>query len=430
METYLKRTYKQRKAKDKQEAETEAKSFPFWDYRSRRGSLTTSTCTSSSGSSYDGCSLSSLSSVRSADTASINSSVSSSESDSSMVSNDPQRLTLQFLVDPHEILPLIDLYQPVVEWIDRDLHIFKVTEKVSADNLNQSLLRSKNVSRMPSIAVMLFLEEEGVLGYERIQGAKRRFEKPPWKFHHSEQVGQGKINLYPYNSADYFYTSEDLPLWAVRQVHYGKEHVRIVLFVSDEHWLDMLHFYKLVIGCDPDIQKEDFCYFTVHSHINYDVQFALKKLKGETTPRVLDSVKLQFRVSQVGNMVPLFPNICKPVSDRMWETTDHDGNNIVLDVIDTVRMKTSTPSECSASSRSSRPSSNSSRSSIRSLNSVQSLTSVTSSVDSSMSSISSDSSNTSSKTKEAKLPRSNIFEPPKLPEKPNKCIAALQGFYV
>ena len=50
-----------------------------------------------------GCSLSSLSSVRSADTASINSSVSSSESDSSMVSNDPQRLTLQFLVDPHEV---------------------------------------------------------------------------------------------------------------------------------------------------------------------------------------------------------------------------------------------------------------------------------------------------------------------------------------
>ena len=337
-----------------------------------------------------------------------------------------------------QILPLIDLYQPVIEWIDRDLHIFKVSERTSQDNLNQSVFQRKNVSRMPSIAVMLFLEEEGVLGYERIQGAKRRFEKSPWKFHHSEQVGQGKINLYPYNSADYFYTSEDLPLWAVRQVHYGKEHVRIVLFVSDGNWSDMVQFYKLVIGCEPDTQKEDFCLFTVHSHINYDVQFALKKLKGETSPRVLDCVKLQFRVSQVGNMVPLFPNICKPVSDRMWETTDHDGNSIIIDVMDTIRIKTKTPSESSRSSvasRASRPSSSSSRSSVRSLTSVQSLTSVTSSVDSSMSSISSDSSNasskTSSKTSEAvKLPNKKTFQPPKLPEKPNKCIAALQGFYV
>ena len=318
--------------------------------------------------------------------------------------------------------------------------MFKVTEKTGEDNLNQSLYQSKTVSRIPSIAVMLFLEEEGVLGYERIQCAKRRFEKPPWKFHHSEQIGQGKINLYPYNSADYFYTSEDLPLWAVRQVHYGKEHLRVVLFVSDGNWLDMVQFYKLVIGCEPDIQKEDFCLFTVHTHVNYDVQFALKKLKGETRPRVLDCVRLQFRVSQVGNMVPLFPNICKPISDRMWATTDHDGNNIIIDVMDTVRIKPSTSSNSSVSSRSSRvsrvsrtsrpPSSNSSRSSVRSMTSVQSLTSVTSSVDSSMSSISSDSLNRSSKTSEApKLPKNN-FQPPILPEKPNKCIAALKGFYV
>lgn len=318
----------------------------------------------------------------------------------------------------------------MVNWIDRDLHIFRVKEKTTEDNLNQSVFNSRKVSRMPSVAVMLFLEEEGVLGYERIQSAKRRFEKPPWKFHHSEQLGQGKINLYPYNSADYFYTSEDLPLWAVRQVHYGKEHIRIVLFVSDENWIDMVKFYTLVIGNDPDIQKDDFCLFTVHSHINYDAQFALKKLKGETTPRVLDSVKLQFRVSQVGNMVPLFPNICKPVSDRLWETTDHDGNNIVIEVIGTCRNRTSTPSESSASSRASVASSKSSRSSVRSLKSVQSLTSVTSSVESSMSSLSSESSVTSSKTSEAKLPTARRFEPPKLPEKPNKCIAALQGFYV
>ena len=333
------------------------------------------------------------------------------------------------------MLPLIDLYQPLINWIDNDLHIFKVNEKSFSDTSGQTFVQSATGSRLPSLAVMLFLSEEG----QRIQTAKRRFEKPPWKFHHTEQVGQGKINLYPYNSSDYFYTSEELPLWAVRLVHCGKELIRTVLFTSHECWEDMVRLYKLIIGFEPDVCKDDFCLFTVHSNNSYDVQFALKKLKGETTPRVLESVKLQFRVPEVGNLVPLFPNICKPVSDRMWETQDHDGNTIVIEVIGKPRPTSSTPDRKVVPSRTSR---NSSRSSAQSVMSVQSATSLTSSLSSStsssMTSVSSAASDNTDISVKAlsppalppRVPKKPKVLPPKLPEKPKQCLASLQGFYV
>jgi hypothetical protein len=184
------------------------------------------------------------------------------------------------------------------------------------------------------MAVMAFLQEEAMLGCERIQMAKRHFNKAPWKFHHSERVARStsRINPYPYNSQDYYYTSGDLPLWAVRQVHYGKEHIRVVLFTSEVHWGDMVQFYRLIFGLDPELLRDDFCLFTIHTHIHYDVQFALKKLKGDTKPRPLDSVKLQLRVADLGHLISYFPHVCTPLSDTKWETRDHDGNTIVFDV--------------------------------------------------------------------------------------------------
>lgn len=279
---------------------------------------------------FAGSSISSFSSMRSETEAESISLSGTSDTDSIMLS-DPYRMTIQCLTDSHEIYPMMDIYQPVIDWVDPDLHIVKVSE-MTETNKNSENDIDVLTSRIPSITVMIFLHEEGMLGCERIQGAKRHFEKSPWKFHHSEQVSRGRVNPYPYNSQDFYYTSEDLPLWAVRQVHYGKEHIRFVVFTSEENWTDMVRFYKLIIGAEPELQRNDFCLFTVHTHIHYDVQFALKKLGGETKPHPPSCVKLQFRVTEVGHIVPLFPNICKPLSDTRWETRDHDGNTIILEV--------------------------------------------------------------------------------------------------
>lgn len=321
MEAYVKRTYAQ-----KNRPGGATNKYPFWDYRSRRGSLSTS----ASNSSNDGSSISSIGSMRS-EAEGENISLSGNSDIDSIMLSDPYRLTVHFLADSHEVYPMMDMYQPVIDWVDPDLHIFKVSERINVSEQREDDF-TYSESSIPSTAVMIFLHEEGMLGCERIQTAKIHFEKSPWKFHHSEQVSRGRVNPYPYNSQDFFYTSEDLPLWAVRQVHYGKEHIRLVIFAGEENWGDMVHFYKLIIGTDPELLRDDFCLFTVHTHTHYDIQFALKRLPRGIKPRPLECVKLQFRVTDVGHIVPLFPNVCKPLSDTRWETKDHDGNTIVLEV--------------------------------------------------------------------------------------------------
>lgn len=454
MDTYLKRTYHQRLVKVKQKVVEQNKSiFPFWDYRSRRGgSLSVShSCSSSSGSSssFDGCSLSSLSSIWSSDAVSINSNMSSSDLEPIMITNDANRLQLHFFVDKHEVSAITELCRVATGWIDQGINIIKVYERENDWQMNQSINQSQQVSRMPSVAVMLFLGEDGQLGYERIQSAKRRFEKPPWKYHHSEHVGNGKINPYPNNSPDYFYSSEELPLWAMRVVHFGKELIRSVLFVSQVSWKYMVQFYKLIIGYAPIICKEDFCLFTMYSGENYDVQFALKMLKGETTPRVLESVKLQFQVPDVGSLVPLLPNVCKPITDNLWETRDHDGNIITIEVTGKLHLKSSTPTD--TPNIMSIRSSQSSLSSNASSKSVQSLTSVTSSSTTSslysLSNIKSECSDVISEETEEDVPpklpprvpnRNNLHsrdvikkdKQPVLPEQSKQYSEGLRGFYV
>ena len=278
--------------------------------------------------SITGSSISSISSR--SETGSENTSISEHSDTDSLMVPDQQRMSLQFLTDPNEISAMEDLYQPILNWIDPDLHIIKVTDSSECvDNNRTSMLDSG--TRIPSMAIMVFLHEEGMLGFQRIQTVKRNFEKAPWKFHHSEEVHRGAINPYPYNSQDFYYTSENLPLWAIRQVHYGKEHIRTVLFVSEDNWDNMVQFYKLLVGAEPDTKREDFCLFTVHSHVNFDIQLALKKLQSDTKPRVLENVKIQFRVNDISNIMPMFPNVCRPLSDSRWETTDNDGNVVVIE---------------------------------------------------------------------------------------------------
>ncbi|XP_060563366.1 protein FAM124A-like [Ruditapes philippinarum] len=344
METYLRRTYAQKKLVEQKD------DFPFWDYRSRRGAFSSSNSSlASSNSSCDGSSISSISSR--SDTAGEIISISEHSDTDSLLPLEQQKMTIQLLTDTHEISAMEDVYQPIINWIDPDLHVLKITDKSeSLDNAFTSL--SDISAQIPSMAIMVFLQEDGMVGFERIQTMKRYFEKSPWKFHHSEQVNRGAINPYPYNSQDFYYTSEDLPLWAVRQVHTGKEFFRTVLFVKDTNWQSMMQFYKLILGSEPDVKREDFCLFTVSSFHNFNIQLALKKLQVDTKPRVLDSVRLQFLVNDISNIVSLLPNVCRPLSDTRWETTDNDGNVIVLET-PRIQCNSTFSDKCSLSDRSS-----------------------------------------------------------------------------
>ncbi|KAK7089917.1 hypothetical protein V1264_009797 [Littorina saxatilis] len=309
------------------------------------------------------------------------SSASGSEMDV-MALRDPARLTFELSVDPHEVYPLLDLYEALTGWIDPDLRLFHAAERetvssntankchqqhsgarkgilVNKHNVNNNRHRNLSTFRggqhfidegetvfrnnandevrleegSPPVSVVLFLYEEETCSGGRVDSVRQCMERAPWKLHHCERASRRNLNLNP-KSLDYFFLSEDLPLWSVRQVHYGKEHIRIVVQTKDDTWLDMVQFYKLILGFEPDLLRDDFCLFTVHSQINFDIQFALKR-EGPTTstqPSTRQSVRLKFKVAELGRLVPLFPNVCQPISEACWLTTDHDGNQVLLDV--------------------------------------------------------------------------------------------------
>ncbi|XP_059149880.1 LOW QUALITY PROTEIN: protein FAM124B-like [Physella acuta] len=247
---------------------------------------------------------------------------------------DPCRITLHIIADPHEVCPLADLYQPIISYVDPHLHLFRVTER-SAPRYKPNLT---STSTTPALAVMGFLTRirtrtHGTRSRDVISEARQLLKRRPWRFHHDEKMHAGKINALPDNAQEYYYTSPDLPLWALRHVHYGRQHIRYVLYTYRASWADQVNFYKLVFGIEPDLLRDDFCLFTVYANENYDVQFALKKQTNDQDIVTLDSVYIQIKVKDVGRLVPLLPGVCRPVSDVKWQTSDHDGNVIVLDVV-------------------------------------------------------------------------------------------------
>ncbi|PIK43321.1 hypothetical protein BSL78_19838 [Apostichopus japonicus] len=67
-----------------------------------------------------------------------------------------------------------------------------------------------------------------------------------------------------------------------------------------------------------------------HSRNNVDIQLAIKKVPREYSVRPLNSAFLQFKVREAGELVPLLPRACSPISPQRWQTTDPDGNVILL----------------------------------------------------------------------------------------------------
>ncbi|KAK3578584.1 hypothetical protein CHS0354_002153 [Potamilus streckersoni] len=193
-------------------------------------------------------------------------------------------------------------------------------------------------SSLPALCVMLFLRDDNIYRSERITLCKKYFEKPPWRFHHSETYSDCSTKICPCLPPDFYYTTEKRPLWALRQVHYGKEHIRILLFTKSQTWEHMIRFYKHILTTDAELIRNDFCLFTVHSDIHFDIQFALKRLKDDKNPKILSCTTLHVRIRDIGQVLPGLCKACEPMAGNKWVTTDHDGNTVVLESMGLVDM--------------------------------------------------------------------------------------------
>ncbi|XP_057563993.1 protein FAM124A isoform X2 [Hippopotamus amphibius kiboko] len=235
---------------------------------------------------------------------------------------DPFLVSIHIITDPGESRPLQEAIDKVLAWIHPDLQLFRVSERRASRRR-----RKAPKAVQPALAVVLFLQEE--YGEEQILQLHRTLQRPPWRHHHTERVPSRFLPYLPC-SQDFFTLAPGTPLWAIRPVHYGKEIVRFTIYCRHDNYADILKFYELILRRSPSQRKTDFCIFPIFSNLDVDIQFSLKRLPSDQTPVPTDSSVLEFRVKDIGELVPLLPNPCSPISEGRWQTEDHDGNKILL----------------------------------------------------------------------------------------------------
>ncbi|XP_070694390.1 protein FAM124A [Pempheris klunzingeri] len=242
---------------------------------------------------------------------------------------DPFLVSVHLIADPGQGKFLQRAADAVLSWVHPELQLFRVSERAWPKHPQNGTPSS---GCQPALAVILFLQE-AYGGEEQILMLHRALQRPPWRYHHTEKVSNGRrmLPLTPC-SQDFFTLSPGTPLWAVRQVHYGKEIVRFTVYCRHENYVDMVRLYKLLLQRRVAQKKEDFCFFVVYSNPDMEIQLSFKRLPRGQSPVVLESAVVEMRVRDVGALVPLLPHPCSPISEIRWQTEDYDGNKILLQV--------------------------------------------------------------------------------------------------
>lgn len=253
----------------------------------------------------------------------------------SLLLGDAEKMVMHFTAKDEEDKNYIgELFGPLFECIGVKQDIYFITEgDVTAEAECSDANNALDKLSMPSLAVVVFLREEEMRGENVWAIMGNNVDKSSWRFHHSEHVARGKLHLYENNSQDYLTARPDLPLCAMRQIHCGKKMLRFLRFVSSDNWRDNVRLYGLLLGKDPEVLKQDFCLFTSSTYKDYCIQLSLKKIPKSIKCQQTTNGILSFRVCQLGHVVPLLPNVCTPLTDDRWQTTDLDGNKIYLDVV-------------------------------------------------------------------------------------------------
>ncbi|KAJ8004504.1 hypothetical protein DPEC_G00136960 [Dallia pectoralis] len=271
--------------------------------------------------------------------------MSSASSELSMVElQDPFLVSVHLITDPGQAKPLQRAADSILACIHPELQLFRVSErsawqqKAKRQSCHSPASSSANQGPpqcQPSLAVILFLQEQ-YGGDEQIVALHRVLQRPPWRFHHTERVDNGRrmLPLTPC-SQDFYILAPGTPLWAVRQVHYGKEIVRFTVYCRYESFSDMVRLYRLILQRRLAQKKEDFCFFVVYSNPDTEIQLSFKRLPRGQSPAPTDSAVIEVRVKDVGALVPLLPRPCTPISEVRWQTEDYDGNKILLQVLGT-----------------------------------------------------------------------------------------------
>ncbi|XP_070762636.1 protein FAM124B [Enoplosus armatus] len=251
-------------------------------------------------------------------------------------------MNLHLLANPGDSLLLQHTLDRLLRWLCPTLRIFHVSERASPFRSYTGLCP---VAGYPSLAITFFLHE--AYGEERILKVLDFFQRPPWQYHHTESCGNqtggihitsssnpGNALMRPYllPSRDFYSLGAGMPVWGVRPVHCGGEILRVTLYSGYDNYEDAVRLYETVLQRQAEEQKTGFCWFTLHTEPGLCLQLALKQLSPGVRVEPCSSAVLQFSVEEIGQLVPLLPNPCTPISTTRWQTEDLDGNKVLFQV--------------------------------------------------------------------------------------------------
>lgn len=218
---------------------------------------------------------------------------------------------------------------PLTKWIDPSFEFFNIFESDIQPRNDDKLSRTSEQCevesvRAPSISVMLFLSENGAMSSKDVQ---KLFLLPPWAYHH-------KVELYNVRSPErtaacqeFYEIADDMPLWSVCPVHYGNEHLRVLIYVRNFH--QMVEFYRVITDSEMESSKPGFCIFQMCSQPGLDIQVALKYSK-YIEPYPISTTRLSFKVKSVESIRTFTGCNLEPAEGNSFIATDPDGNKVQL----------------------------------------------------------------------------------------------------
>lgn len=246
---------------------------------------------------------------------------------------DPFLVSVHLIANPGEGEILQHAADSILARVHPELQLLRVSERAALSRHPLAGPRQAGeLGGQPALALILFLQE-ACGGEEELLMLHHALQRPPWRYHHTEKVSSGR-RLLPMSpcSQDFFTLSPGTLLWALRQVHYGKEIVRFTIYCQHENYADMVRLYKLLLQRRVSQKKDDFCFFLVYSNPDMEIQLSFKRLPRGQKPALLESAVMEVRVRDVGALVALLPHPCSPISEARWQTEDYDGNKILLQV--------------------------------------------------------------------------------------------------
>ncbi|XP_037263186.1 protein FAM124B isoform X1 [Falco biarmicus] len=236
-------------------------------------------------------------------------------------------MTVHLLANSGHSLLLQQTLDRLLEWICPDIRLFLVSERVTPLKYYERC--RKRSCGFPGISVLLFLHED--LGEERIFQIHEQFQRPPWRYQ-CAQIANGQSHPYAPAPQDFYGLDDQMPVWGIRRVHCGPEILRVTLYCSLDNYEDAVRLYEMILQREATMQKSNFCVFVLYATQNIAVQLCLKQLPVGVAAEPKESAALQFKVQEIGQLVPLLPNPCIPISSTRWQTQDYEGNTILLQV--------------------------------------------------------------------------------------------------